>query len=596
MPAVNFRNYGSNSPAPKHTRVADSLQRVHVIYYILLAVCALFVIRLFYLQVIRHDFYRKAALNYQLKEYQIPAERGAILAHNGSSISPLVLNETKYTLFADPVYIEDHEKAAAQIAEATGQNVSEIVELLKTPDTRYVVLAKKLDKQIAEKIEKLEILGIGTREQSYRTYPQGSLASQVLGFVNDEGLGQYGLEQYLDKSLSGAAGELRAITDSRGVPLVSNPDNIISEPQPGEDITLTIDIGMQSRVEDLLKAGLERSKSEEGSVVVMDANTGAIKAMANYPTYDPSKINEVKDISALANAAVSSPLEIGSVMKSLTTAAGLEEDVITPNTSFYNEGFVVLGDHKITDVHSSQGTQTIETTLVESLNTGAVWILKQIGRGSIGERARLTWYDYMTKHYFFGQVTGIEQAGEAAGYVPSPEDNGEAINLTYANTAFGQAMTATPVQVAAAFSSIVNGGKYYQPRLVDSIEKDGTEQVVQPIVRKDDVISEQTSKEMRDLLETVLMGNIPSASRKGYQVGGKTGTAELINPENGKYYTDRWNGTYTGFVGGDKAEYVIVTLVRVPKIPGYAGFTAAAPLFRDVSNMLLDNFGVTPKS
>lgn len=595
MPAVQLRSgrparMGGTGP------MRDTYNgRVRVLLGLLLFVCAIFVVRLFYLQVIRHDFYAKAALDYQLREYQIPAERGTILAHNGSQVTPLVLNEVKYTLFADPVYVTEPEKTAVELAKIVGGDASQLTEQLKTPDTRYVVLGRRLSREQHEQVSSLEIAGIGTREQTYRTYPQGALASQTLGFVNDDGIGQYGIEQYLEESLRGTPGELKAITDARGVPLVSNPDNVVTEPRPGESITLTIDIGMQARLEEILKANLERSKSPAGSAIIMDPNSGAVKAMANFPTYDPNKLQEVKDLALLSNAAVSSPLEPGSIMKALTTATALEQDVVTPDTAYYNEGFVIIGDRRITDVLESRGTQTVESTLVKSLNTGAVWLLKQIGRGDINERARLTWYDYMTKHYFLGSATGIEQAGEAVGYVPEPEENGQGINVTYANTAFGQAMTATPLQMAAAFSSLVNGGIYYQPRLVDAVKKDGREQVVEPIVKYNQVVSEQTSREVRMLLERVLASNSPAMLRGGYQMGGKTGTAEIFNPETGTYYTDRYHGTYMGFVGGDKPEYVIMVLVREPKISGYAGFAAAMPLFRDVGNMLLDNFGITPK-
>ncbi len=573
---------------PQHR--SNPAKRARFIYGLLLAMCAIFIIRLFYLQVIRHDYYRKAAMATQLKEYQIPAERGAILAHNGSGKVPLVLNEVKYTLFADPVYLKDPDQHALEVAAIIGGDANKIAEQFKTPDTRYVVVAKRLSKEQHEAINKLDIAGVGTREENYRTYPQGALAAQLLGFVNDDGEGQYGIEQALDEKLRGVPGELRAITDARGIPLVTNPDNIVTEPQKGEALTLTVDIGMQRQVEELLKAGLDRSKSQSGSIVVMDPNTGAIKAMANYPSYDPAKIQEVTDISALSNSAVSSPLEPGSIMKSLTTAAALDQGVVNPNSAFYNAGFVMVGDRKITDVHASQGTQTVESTLVESLNTGAVWLLKQIGRGDINERGRMTWNEYMTRHYMLGQPTGVEQAGEAEGYIPAPEENNQGIDVTYANTSFGQAMTATPLQMGAAFCSIINGGIYYQPRLVDYYGN----KAVDPIVKKSDVVSKQTSEQMVELLQRVLDGNIPSAERSGYIVGGKTGTAEFARPEGG-YYTDRFHGTYTGFVGGNRPEYVIVVRVNDPKIPGNAGYTAAAPLFRDVSNMLIDNFGVTPK-
>ncbi|MBA2279021.1 penicillin-binding protein 2 [Candidatus Saccharibacteria bacterium] len=577
----------------------SSAKRARIIYGLLLLVSSVFIIRLFYLQVIRHDYYRQAALDYQLKEYQIPAERGVILAHNGSQTTPLVLNETKYTLFADPIYVKEPEKHAVELAAIIQGDAGALVSQLKTPDTRYVVLAKKLSREQHEKINELDIAGIGTREESYRTYPQGSLAAQILGFVNDDGNGQYGIEQALDERLQGVPGELKAITDARGVPLVSNPDNIVTEAQTGEGVTLTIDLGMQRQVEDLLKAGLDRAKSSSGSALIINPNDGAVKAMANYPSYDPANIQNVINLADFSNTAVSSPLEVGSIMKTLTAAAAFDQEVVAPSTSFYDEGFVLIGDRKITNVRYNPGTQTVESVLVNSLNTGAVWLLKQIGRGDINERARLTWYDYMTKHYFLGTTTGIEQAGEAEGYIPSPEDTGYGINVTYANTAFGQALTATPLQMAAAFSAIINGGVYYQPRLVDSYKNaDGEENMQAPIIKKRDVVSRQASDNMVGLLQRVVAQNIPAATRAGYSVGGKTGTAEIARPsvEGGGYYSDRFNGTYIGFVGGDRPEYVIIIRVNEPGIPGFAGSAAAAPIFRDVSNMLLDNFGVTPKS
>lgn len=565
----------------------------------LLAVCSIFVVRAFYLQVIKHDYYSKAALNYQLKEYQIPAERGVILAKNGSGTTPLVLNEIKYTLFADPVYVTEPDKHAVDIAKVINGDAAEISEQLQTPDTRYVVLAKKLSSQQHEAITELDIAGVGTREHSYRTYPQGQLASQVLGFVNEEGDGQYGVEQFLDEMLRGKPGELKAITDAQGVPLVSNPDNVVIEPESGAQLTLTLDIGMQSRVEELLKAGLEYAKSDTGSIVVMDPNNGEIKAMANYPTFDPAKISEVKDLRTLRNASVSRPLEIGSVMKSLTAAAALDQGVVSPSSSFYDKGYVQIGDKRITDTFDSSGTQSVETTLTRSLNTGAVWLLQQMGRGDINDRARLTWHSYMTEHYFLGKLTGIEQAGESPGLVPTPEDEGQGIDIIYANTAFGQAMMATPLQMGAAFSSVVNGGHYYKPTLVESTKQPGQKEVFnQAELVSDEVVDPAVSRDMIRLLGLTAERNIPEAIRDGYSVGAKSGTAEIARPadEGGGYYTDRFNGTYLGFVGGDNPEYVIVIHVNNPRIGGYAGSRAAAPLFTDVVNMLLDNFGVTPKS
>ncbi|MDQ3064781.1 MAG: penicillin-binding protein 2 [bacterium] len=594
MPVINPPRYGtSNGIQPIRY---DQARRARIMYGLLVFVSAVFIVRLFYLQVIRHDYYSKAALNSQLKEYQIPAERGVISVQNGSSVTPLVLNETKYTLFADPVYVKEPEKHSVDIARIINGDAAKISEQLKTADTRYVVLAKKLSEEQHKQISDLDIAGIGTREASYRTYPQGNLAAQVLGFVNEDGKGQYGFEQAYDENLSGKPGELKAITDARGVPLVSSPDNIVTEAEPGSDVTLTIDLGMQRQLEEVLKAGLKRSESKSGSAIIVNPNNGDIKAMANYPTFDPSDLTKLKDLSALSNSAVTEPIEVGSIMKPLTAAAAMDSGAVGPDTAFYNEGFVIVGDHRITDVHNSQGTQTTRSVLVESLNTGAVWLLKQIGQGGINQRARQTWHSYMTKHFFLGQTTGVELAGETAGYIPSPEENDQGIDVTYANTAFGQGMTATTLQMAASYSSIINGGTYYQPRLIHSTtNQDGEETKSQPVVKAREIVNQKTSSDIVELLEDVATANVPGVQRSGYILGGKTGTAEIANLETGSYYTDRFNGTYAGFIGGQKPEYVIVVLVKEPKIPGNAGYVAAAPLYRDIAHMLLDNFGVTPK-
>jgi cell division protein FtsI/penicillin-binding protein 2 len=220
-------------------------------------------------------------------------------------------------------------------------------------DTRYAVLAKKLDKAQKEKIDALDIKGIGTREESYRTYPQGELAAQILGFVDNEGKGKYGLEQALNNELQGTPGQLRAITDAQGVPLVANTDNIITRPQKGDRILLTIDVSMQKQMEDILKAGLDKAKAKSGSAFIMDPSTGAIKAMANYPTYSPGEYYKVENGDVFNNAAVSAPLEVGSIMKPLTAAAALDKGVVNRNTTYYDPSKYKIGDATVTNIAES---------------------------------------------------------------------------------------------------------------------------------------------------------------------------------------------------------------------------------------------------
>lgn len=564
-----------------------------------MVICGIIVIRLFYLQVIKHDYYQRAAMLGQLKEYEIPAQRGTIEAYNGNLVVPIVLNEYKYTLFADPKFIKDPAKTAIAVQKLIGGSASDYEESMKK-DTRYAVLAKKLDRNKKKEIEDLNLKGIGLREVPYRTYPQGSLAAQLLGFVNDEGEGKYGIEQALDAQFRGKPGQLKAITDASGVPLASNKENVLIDPIIGQKVVLTIDIGLQQRLEEALKSGLENAKSESGSAVIMEAKTGKIKAMANFPTYDPAEFSKVEDGAVFNNAVVSAPLEVGSIMKPLTVAAALDQKVIGKETTYYDPGFFQIGDAKVTNIEEvgGAGTKSISDILKQSLNTGATWLLMQMGGGEINEKARKTWHSYMTERYHFGSPTGIEQGYEAGGSVPDPVD-GYGLNIQFANTAFGQGMTATPLQMAAALSSVVNGGTYYRPQLVDAtIDNSGTKSEVKPKALRQNVVSASASKSVFELMTYSFSQNHRNYGmatlRPEYSVGGKTGTAQVPKPEGG-YYEDRYNGTFMGFVGGNNAQYVIVVRVNEPKIAGYAGSKAAGPIFVNLVNVLIDGFGVNPR-
>lgn len=571
------------------TPVYFSSSRLNIWYGILLLVFALFIVRLFYLQIIQHDHYSLAAHQGQYKEYEIPANRGIIEAHDGGNVVPIVLNEDTYTLFADPKYIKDPKSAADAVARIIGGNASEYEEKMRL-DTRYSILAKKLPAAKHEEIDKLAIKGLGTRATPQRTYPQGSLAAQILGFVDDEGAGKYGVEQYLDEQLKGKNGELKAITDVSGVPLVGAGDNVRRDAEAGKRTLLTIDLSMQRRAEDTLKAHLEQVRSPSGSLIVMDPNTGAIKAMANYPTYNPADFAKVEDPAVFSNAAVSSPMEVGSVMKTLTVAAGLNEGVVAPNTTYFDPSFYKIGDATVRNVEEDGGaaTRSISDILRYSLNTGATYILMQLGGGKLNEEGRVKWNNYMTDHYKFGSKTGVEQGYEAEGFVPSPTD-GYGLDIQYANTTFGQGINITPLQFAAAFSSTINGGTYYRPHLVEP-DQPGKKDIV-----RNDVIKPEVSSVLRGMHQNSVQNNYRFLKRDGYLVGGKTGTAEVPKPDGG-YYDDRYNGTFVGYVGGDTPQYVIMVRVNEPKVGGYAGTSAAAPLFGKTMDMLIQNYAVNQVS
>jgi stage V sporulation protein D (sporulation-specific penicillin-binding protein) len=591
---VDFKN--------KNTAL-KAIDRIRIWYGLLILVVAIFGIRLFYVQIIHYGHYKSAALSDQLKQYQIPATRGIIEAHDGGNTVPIVLNQQLYTLYADPTYVKKPDQVAPKLAAIIGGQAATYESLMKTKDTRYVVLAKKLSGDQSKRLLALKVPGLGTQAQSYRIYPQGSLASQELGFVDNDGNGQYGVEQALNKQLAGKPGEVKAVTDVNGVPLAASKDNVEIAPTDGDTVVTSIDLSMQAQMEKILKDEYQKTKSQGLSAVIIDPNTGKVKAMANYPTYDPGNYQSVSDPSVYQNAAVTNAIEPGSTMKILTTAAALNQGVIQPNTSFYDPAKWVVDGFTITDIEEDGGArqQNIASLLNLSLNTGATWELMQMGGGQINTKARDAWYDYLTNHFRIGDPTGIEQGYEAAPAVPKPADNGAGINLTYANMSFGQGVQVTPIQMAAADASVLNGGTYYQPSLVDqTISADGKTTTVKPKALVKNVVSPKVSQEMQPLMEYVVQQHLQEGFSylnfdSNYSVGGKTGTAQIAKPGGG-YYDNQYNGTYVGFVGGDKPQYVIVVYNIQPGVPGYAGTYGGQPVFADLAHMLIDNSYVDPKS
>ena len=591
------------SSSSSQPQLSLAIRRINIWYIFLLAVITVFALRSFYVQVIRYDYYHKAALSDQLKQYQIPANRGIIEAYDGGNVIPLVLNQKLYTIYADPLFIKNATSVANTLANVLGGNTGDYLSGMQTKNTRYVVLAKKITAAHKDALLAYKYPGIGAQEQDYRTYPQGTLAAQLLGFVNDSGNGEYGIEQALNNELSGVPGELKAITDASGVPLASSNNNVDTRPQAGSNVVLTVDMGMQKQLEDILKNTVQAVKAPSGSALIMDPNTGAIKAMASYPSYDPSQYYNVSDPNVFNSGAVSHPIEVGSTMKIFTTSAALNLGVIRPDTTYYDPSSWVVDGFKITNIEQDggAGVRSIAQLLNLSLNTGATWELMQMGGGQIDSKARNNWYDYMTNHFRFGIATGVEQGYEASGYIPTPGNNGAGIDLTYANTAFGQAMTATAIQMGSALSAVLNGGTYYKPTLIrETINPNtGATVVNKPKVLETNVVSPNVSKAMIPLMQYVVNNHfiVPAFDQIKYTVGGKTGTAQVAKSTGG-YYDNVYNGTYIGFVGNTKPQYVIVTFIDTPNLASwqYAGTAAAQPVFANLAHMLINDGYVIPKS
>ncbi len=577
----------------KQTQVSTKIDRTQILRICLFVFGAIIIGRLFYIQIIKHEYYQAQAIAEHLKKFEIPATRGKISLLDGSAQIPLVLNEQRYTLYADPKFVTDSKQASEKLVGLIGGKQEDIEKKLKT-DSRYVVLAKKLTKDQVARIDKLNLKGIDAKEYSIRTYPQGNLAAQVLGFVNDENEGQYGIEGYLNKELAGKTGLQKAVTDVNGVPLAISNDTVAKPAEPGQDITLTIDIGMQRLLEDKLKQGVESTRAKKGTAILMEANTGAIKAMANFPTYDPGQFDKITDQSIFINTAVVGAYEPGSVMKPLLVGTAIDSGKVNKNFSYFDPGSIKIEDRTVTNAISyGAQTMTIYNILEKSLNTGVVRLMKQMGNGEITLEARQIWYKYLTERFQFAKNTNIEQDGEVSGGISKP-DGDDGIDVRYANTAFGQGLTVTPLQMVAAYASLINGGTYYKPTLVHSYNTDGKEQVKKPEIVKQGTVSSETSNTLRDMLRSTLAINNKEAMRSGYVLGAKSGTAEVAGP-NGQYYKDVYNGTYIGYIGGDSPKYILLVRLDNPKGDQFAS-RSAARVWDWISNGLIDNYAIPPKT
>lgn len=574
-----------------------STRRTKILAAIVLVLMGVFILRLFYLQIIQHDYYTSQADSEQMKQFTLYAQRGEIYSMDGDTPVKLVMNETVYTVWADPAVVSDKAAVIAVLNRVAGGNVRDnFSQYLDRKNTRYQVLATKVSRKQAELIKKEDLAGIGFDAVSQRVYPEGQLASQVLGFVDAEGKGKYGFEQANNDALKGKNGLLKTVTDVRSIPLTIGKKNVNQPAQNGKNMVLTIDRNVQAKVEKALQDGMDRTGATNVSAVVMDPRNGKVLAMANLPTYDPSNMSNISDVSVFNNNTISNPYEPGSDIKTFTVATGIDKGVITPDSTYNNTDSIKVDDITIGNASKGQtGIITMQHALNWSLNTGMVTVAQRLGNGTyITRQARDTMYDYFYNRFRLGRLTGIELANEATGDVVSPtEVQGNAVR--YSNMAFGQGMDATMIQVAAGFSAMINGGTYYSPTIIAGlIDDDGNFAKASKKQSHTGIIKESSSATVREMVHQARTAFYSKQDRPGYYIGGKTGTSQTI--ENGKYIYSQTIGTYLGFGGevGEVPSYVIMVEVSGKGL-AMEGGRDALPIFTDISNSLIDYLKLEPK-
>lgn len=566
---------------------------------VLLVAMAAFVLRLFQLQILQYGKYTELARASQQRQFVIPAERGKIYMMDGKTPVPVVLNQATYTVIADPQAVDDKERnqIITSMREIAGGEMTDgVAERLANKKSRYEVLAKNITRTQAEKLKEKNFAGVLYQQGSVRSYPEGGLGAHVLGFVNVAGEGQYGVEGSLNSRLKGQDGLLQSVTDVRNVPLTVGKNNMRIEAKSGDNLALTVDRNIQSQAELALKKGIEAVNATEGSAVIMNPKNGQILALANYPTYNPAEFNKQKNAAVFMNSASMVPFEPGSIIKSFSFATAIDKGAVTPSSTYNNTDCIKVADRTMCNaLRGLNGTTTIQGAFNNSLNVGTITAIRKLGNGSqINLAARQVLYEYYHDKFGFGQKTGIE-LGEASGYI-YPPDSVEGNEVRYSAMTYGQSMNLTMVQVAAGFSSLVNGGQYYKPTVLRGVIDvyGNLKSSESKSIRQ--TVSGDTSSQMRTMLATARQSSFLSKSDKpGYEIGGKTGTSEAV--VNGSYTQKETIATYIGYGGGKNgAEYVIMVRVAAPgKGINLQGNLHAGPIFTDISNWMIDYMKIAPK-
>lgn len=558
--------------------------------------CALVIVgRLFEVQVVRSQEYVAKADAQQERKFQIPAKRGQIFLSENDGLYPVALNQSLKLLYADPKFIINPQQAAEELAVATGLDPTKLKsDLTFDGKKRYIVLKEKVSTEEAAKIAALKLAGIVLTDKDYRYYSEPNLFAHVLGYVNTDGEGQYGLEQYLNDDLAGQPGQVKAVTDSLGVPIISQ-ENTINEPQNGNSYVLTIDRSIQDIAARALKDAVEKNRADSGSIVVMDPKTGAIKALVNYPSFDPNNYGNVKpaDYHTFINSAVSSQFEPGSGFKVITMAAGIDSGKVKADMTYNDTGEVKVADRTIKNADNHKfGLSSMSDVIQKSLNTGVVFVLKQLG----GDPNKITrsgkeLFNKYIKNFGFGERTGVELAGEATGKVR----DAKATDVDYANMTFGQGLSVTTMQMMQAVGVIANGGTLYQPYLVDkTIIADQEVIENKPKVARDRVISQQSAAIVASMMQKVVERGSGYATRmKGYNIAGKTGTAQVPRSDGQGYDENKNIGSFVGFAPTEDPKFVMMVRIDYPRVSGFAEKTAV-PAFGVVAKELLKYYQIPP--
>ena len=542
------------------------------------------------MQIIDHDKYLGLAEEQHFALSELNPERGEIFIHDYQAgeeiLYPVALNKKYYLVYGVPNIIKNPQNYAKILAPILELDEETIWRRLVAEDDVYEQLKRKIDETKKAEIENLNLDGIRFQEEVWRYYPENNISSQVLGFVgydNDSLVGRYGIEGYWQKELAGVKGEYMFERDASGR-LIPIARRIKEEEQNGAEIILTLDRSIQFTACTSLKATVLKYGADNGTVIVMEPATGAILAMCNYPDFDPNNYNKVEDANVFNNRAIFEPYEPGSMIKGITMAAAIDAGKVTPATTYLDTGTEEIAGYTI---HNSDGQahglKNMTEVLEESLNTGAIFAARQIG---------IDLFEQYFKNFGFGELTNIQLETERTGTIKNLSYHHNEIFM--ATASYGQGITATPLQIINAFAVIANKGKLMKPNIIDEIRYPGgkVEKIEPEFIRQ--VITTQTAQTLSAMLASVVKyGHAKRAAVPGYYIAGKTGTAQVADPETGKYSTDVTMHSFVGFAPVGDPKFVMLIKLTHPRGVAFAE-SSVVPLFGEIAQFLLNYLHVPP--
>lgn len=542
--------------------------------------------QLYQIQVKNHALWDDRAKKQRLSSFDLKAERGEIFLRDQAGTYPLAVNREYLAAYVIPRDVSDAPRVARELALVLKKDEGEILRRLADRNDPFEMIKRRLSDEEVAQIRSLSLAGVALLPEKYRYYPAGTLASHVVGFA---GLGEsdaasgYGVEASFHAELRGEFARINEERDAGGrwISLSSaRPDT----PSHGDALTLTLDRVIQHATEKIVQEYKDKHDADAMTAIVIEPNTGRILALATAPDFDPNKYAEIEDFSLFLNPAVSGTYEPGSVMKPVVMAIGIDEKKVASTTEYVDTGSVTESGYTVRNSEDKvYGRMTMTQVLENSINTGMIFVERAVGHKVFVERLR---------RFGFGEKTGVRLPAESKGNLNNLNDL--RIGIQFYTASYGQGITVTPLQMAMAYAALANGGMLMRPQIVESIRHaDGSVEAVPPEeVRR--VISKETSETIGHMLRNVVVnGHGKRAGVPGYEVVGKTGTAQVAGTDGGGYEEGKTIGSFVGYAPRENPRFVVLIKIDNPKDVQWAE-SSAAPAFGALMRFLLEYARIEP--